>query len=192
MDPFKKAALRASRDPALVLLGGTIVASYFAAMYVSKHTAAILASAPLLATAAEVDSSWHPPASSQVNDLNSALTSDGVYGFIFDSSETPDGDYGTYNWCNMPHVRATEYVRPPPEYELQYVELVSPPLPQDCASRLNSPRSTAITSAHRTQITPSPWSPTAGTATTKACTVTASTSGATRPRVPTGRATPRT
>lgn len=133
MGPIKKAALRAGREPTLVLLAGAlVVTSYLAAMHLSKGTAAFLAFAPLLesTTAEDVDLSWHPPVDSQVNSLDSALTSDGVYGFIFDSSETPDEDYGTYNWCNMPHVRSAEYARPSPEYELQYVELVSSIVPE--------------------------------------------------------------
>jgi acid phosphatase len=70
---------------------------------------------------------WHAPSKGDVNDLDKALHSEGVYGFIFDSSHTPDEKYGTYNYCNMPHVRRKEYVKPDDEYELQYVELVSPP-----------------------------------------------------------------
>ena len=29
---------------------------------------------------------------------------------IFNSSKVPHSEYGVYNWCNMPHVRTTEYV----------------------------------------------------------------------------------
>lgn len=68
---------------------------------------------------------WHPPADWDVNNLTKALHSEGVYGFIFDSSHTPDDKYGQYNYCNMPHVRRQEYVKPSEEYELKYVELVS-------------------------------------------------------------------
>lgn len=68
--------------------------------------------------------SWHAPAEWEVNDLDKALNSEGTYGFIFNSSKTPDSKYGTYNYCNMPHVRSREYVKPDAEYELQYVELV--------------------------------------------------------------------
>ncbi|MBE3049928.1 hypothetical protein IMZ48_47005 [Candidatus Bathyarchaeota archaeon] len=161
-------------------------------MHFSKSSAALLAFAPLPAfTAEDPNPRWHPPANSQINDLDSALNSDGVYGFIFDSSETPDEAYGTYNWCNMPHVRATEYIKPPPEYELQYVELVSYSL-QERETQLNRSRSTATTSARPTLPTPFPWSPTAGTATTRACIATASHLKAmTRPAL-TGRATHRT
>ncbi|KAM3437354.1 hypothetical protein NHJ13734_004676 [Beauveria thailandica] len=74
--------------------------------------------------AAEVDTKWYAPTKNQVNDLETVPTATGVYGFIFNSSQTPDNDYGVYNWCNMPHVRRTEYVRPSAEYELKYVELI--------------------------------------------------------------------
>ncbi|ROT40322.1 phosphoglycerate mutase-like protein [Sodiomyces alkalinus F11] len=77
------------------------------------------------ASAQSVDVSWYPPAQSQINrNFTQLLHSEGTWGFIYDSSETPDGEYGTYNWCNMPHVRKTEYVKPSHEYELQYVELI--------------------------------------------------------------------
>lgn len=68
---------------------------------------------------------WHAPKRTQVNELDKVLTSEGVYGFIYDTSLTPDANYGTYNWCNMPHVRKEEYVKPSDEYHLTYVELVS-------------------------------------------------------------------
>ena len=67
---------------------------------------------------------WHPPNSTQINNLSSVINGTGVYGFIFNTSDTPDGKYGTYNWCNMPHVRAQEYPIPGPEYQLQYVEVI--------------------------------------------------------------------
>lgn len=131
MDRLKKRALRAvGGSRALTLLtGALIVTSFFAAMHLSKNSALLLASAPLLTpSGAEegVDVSWHPPSERDVNDLDSALNSEGTYGFVFDSSETPEAGYGSYNYCNMPHVRKTEYVEAGSEYELQYVELVSP------------------------------------------------------------------
>ncbi|KAI1909372.1 hypothetical protein LOZ12_003041 [Ophidiomyces ophidiicola] len=68
--------------------------------------------------------SWYPPRSTEINDLDNVLNTSGVYGFIFNSSHTPDKDYGTYNWCNMPRVRRREYRRPSPEYVLKYVEVI--------------------------------------------------------------------
>jgi len=57
--------------------------------------------------------------------LSKVIAGSGVYGFIYNSSDVPAKAYGTYNWCNMPHVRATEYKKAPSEYKLQYVEVVS-------------------------------------------------------------------
>ncbi|KAI1299929.1 phosphoglycerate mutase-like protein [Xylaria venustula] len=71
-----------------------------------------------------VDVRWYPPKNTSINDLNSALHGSGIYGFIFDSSDTPDAEYGTYNWCNMPHVRKEEYVRAGEGFELRYVEVI--------------------------------------------------------------------
>ena len=72
-----------------------------------------------------IDLSWHAPNATNINNLGQALGGKGVYGFIYDNSFIPDNKYGTYNWCNMPHVRATEYQKPSSEYQLQYVEVVS-------------------------------------------------------------------
>ncbi|GAD99303.1 Histidine acid phosphatase family protein [Paecilomyces variotii No. 5] len=71
-----------------------------------------------------IDTNWHPPKATSINNLDTVLNSTGVYGFIFNSSETPAKLYGRYNWCNMPHVRKTEYVKAPKEYELEYVEVI--------------------------------------------------------------------
>ncbi|KAI3329723.1 histidine acid phosphatase [Ustulina deusta] len=71
-----------------------------------------------------VDLGWYPPRNTSVNDLATALRGSGVYGFIFNSSHTPDEEYGVYNWCNMPHVRKSEYAKASAEYELRYVEVI--------------------------------------------------------------------
>ncbi|EXJ95888.1 hypothetical protein A1O1_01013 [Capronia coronata CBS 617.96] len=71
------------------------------------------------------DLDWHPPSKTSINDLGSVINGTGIYGFIFNSSTTPaTSGYGTYNWCNMPHVRRQEYVVPPKDYKLEYVELI--------------------------------------------------------------------
>ncbi|OAA57952.1 histidine acid phosphatase [Niveomyces insectorum RCEF 264] len=60
-------------------------------------------------------SPWYPPRGTALNNLTAALapTTRGVYGFWFHGSALPPGTpYGTYNWCNMPHVRPSEYVVP--------------------------------------------------------------------------------
>jgi len=112
---------------ALVLL--VLFITYYITMFFFSSrgtTAALLGAAPLVtaAVSAQVDVAWHPPSKTEINDLDKVLSGKGVYGFIYDSSNTPDDKYGSYNWCNMPHVRKREYVRPSREYELQYVELV--------------------------------------------------------------------
>ncbi|KAG9257651.1 histidine phosphatase superfamily [Emericellopsis atlantica] len=72
-----------------------------------------------------VKQEWHAPAESNVNNLTTAVHGQGTYGFIFNRSDTPDDKYGTYNYCNMPHVRAKEYVKVDKNaFELQYVELI--------------------------------------------------------------------
>ncbi|KAG6018468.1 hypothetical protein E4U43_004594 [Claviceps pusilla] len=81
-------------------------------------------STELMIGVGDVDTSWYAPAKGQVNNLRTALSSQGMYGFTYNSSDTPDTEYGKYNWCNMPHVRPREYVRPDEEFELQYVELI--------------------------------------------------------------------
>ncbi|ROV93039.1 hypothetical protein VPNG_09447 [Cytospora leucostoma] len=79
-----------------------------------------------MANSTTVDLGWYPPSQTLINNLTNVVSNGttGVYGFIYNSSYTPDDEYGTYNWCNMPHVRAKEYVRPSEEYELVYVELI--------------------------------------------------------------------
>lgn len=73
----------------------------------------------------EADLEWHAPRSSWINNLDSVIEGNGVHGFIFNSSHLPQGTpYGTYNWCNMPHVRAKEYPVADEKYELTYVEVV--------------------------------------------------------------------
>ncbi|KAH8647249.1 histidine phosphatase superfamily [Xylariales sp. PMI_506] len=84
----------------------------------------ILIPATATGAAAAADLGWYSPSQTQINNLTSALSTDGTYGFIFNTSANPDGEYGKYNWCNMPHVRKTEYVKASPEYKLKYVELI--------------------------------------------------------------------
>lgn len=71
-----------------------------------------------------IDLSWHAPNKTWINDLGKVLNATGTYGFNFNSSVLPGGlPYGTYNWCNMPHVRRQEYPKASEEYSLQYVEV---------------------------------------------------------------------
>jgi hypothetical protein len=76
------------------------------------------------ASNASVDLGWHPPKKSWINDLGQVLNGTGTNGFVFSGSQLPAGTpYGTYNWCNMPHVRPEEYPRASVEYTLEYVEV---------------------------------------------------------------------
>ncbi|KAL1992937.1 hypothetical protein VTN49DRAFT_3694 [Thermomyces lanuginosus] len=78
----------------------------------------------LAAAVHAMDISWHKPSATDINNLDKVLHGDGVFGFIFNSSDTPRRQYGVYNYCNMPHVRMTEYKRAPRDYELVYVEAI--------------------------------------------------------------------
>jgi acid phosphatase len=97
------------------------------AMAISFLTCCLAAALTIKIATAAVDNSWHPPETSAISDLDLNLDSDGVFGFIFNSSDTPDEHYGQYNYCNMPHVRRREYEKAPEGYELVYVEVVCKP-----------------------------------------------------------------
>ncbi len=108
-----------------------LAAQQIVTMWSDKRSKLVLAFASVSGTAAlaqDVDLSWHAPSQSQLNNLTQVLSGSGVYGFIYNTSVTPDEKYGTYNWCNMPHARAKEYKKPGDEYQLKYVELVGPSL----------------------------------------------------------------
>jgi hypothetical protein len=84
----------------------------------------VLASIATSVSATKVDLGWYPPKKSWINDLDQVLNSTGTHGFVFNSSQLPAGvEYGTYNWCNMPHVRKEEYVKVDDEFTLVYVEV---------------------------------------------------------------------
>ena len=127
-----------SRDPGrmffrlfgLVCAISCLYLLFLAKMHISRYVTAL--SLPSLGSAsarcgstASVDLSWHAPQSTIINNLTSVVNGTGIYGYIFDSSITPASvPYSTYNWCNMPHVRAQEYPPAPSGYKLEYVELV--------------------------------------------------------------------
>lgn len=74
---------------------------------------------------ATVDLNWYPPNSSQLNGLETIINGTGTYGVIFNSSVTPPGaSPQTVNYCNMPHISATNYPTALGGYKLEYVELV--------------------------------------------------------------------
>ncbi|KAF5672781.1 counting factor 60 [Fusarium heterosporum] len=110
---------------AVVLFGTFYTLSQYTDMAISSKGSllAFLSAAPAV-LGKDSNMKWFPPSSNTVNDLDGALNGEGTYGFIFDSSHTPDEDYGIYNWCNMPHARKKEYKKPSVEYDLQYVEVI--------------------------------------------------------------------
>ncbi|KAL1669871.1 histidine phosphatase superfamily [Schizophyllum commune] len=81
----------------------------------SRTASAISARAPLASLV------HFPPNATKINDLDFVLNGSGAPG-VYNSSQSPE--YGVYNWCNMPHVRAGEYVTPPEDYKLKYVEVI--------------------------------------------------------------------
>ena len=62
----------------------------------------------LVTTGVSAQVVYYPPTSTNINNLTFVLNGSGAPG-IFDSSVTPENEYGVYNWCNMPHVRIQEY-----------------------------------------------------------------------------------
>jgi hypothetical protein len=98
--------------------------SFPAALAVLSYIRPAIIGASAQEVQADVDVAWYAPSRQNVNNLTHVLETNGVWGFIYNSSHTPDSDYGTYNWCNMPHVRSKEYVKAAEGFELQYVEVV--------------------------------------------------------------------
>jgi hypothetical protein len=69
---------------------------------------AVLTAFRLAVVDAVVNVTHYAPSNNNINNLTFALSGTGAPG-IFNSSNTPDAEYGIYNWCNMPHVRTREY-----------------------------------------------------------------------------------
>jgi hypothetical protein len=91
----------------------------------SNLMAAVAASLAQHGNAATIDLSWYAPNATSINNLTQVMAGSGFFGWTYNNSQVPADEYGIYNWCNMPHVRKTEYKVPSPEYKLQYVEVVS-------------------------------------------------------------------
>ncbi|KAL9059573.1 MAG: hypothetical protein Q9162_001078 [Coniocarpon cinnabarinum] len=106
------------------------IPTFFVVKMIYSHWPTYFASIQLInhaSTAAAIDLNWYPPADTQVSSLASAINGTGVNGFIFNSSQTPPSvPYaGTYNWCNMPHVRQSEYPAINSSgLQLSYVEVI--------------------------------------------------------------------
>jgi hypothetical protein len=110
----------------IILLFRVVSQEYFAMRTNprSGFMAAVAASLARHGSAATVDLGWYPPNATSINNLTQVMGGSDIYGWIFNSSQVPADEYGIYNWCNMPHVRKTEYKVPSSEYKLQYVEVV--------------------------------------------------------------------
>lgn len=71
---------------------------------------------------------WYPPLSSPLDNLSEVLEGDGIFGFIFDDTDSSKANkskpYLGWNWCNMPHVHADSYRVPSRKSQLRYVEVV--------------------------------------------------------------------
>ncbi|KPI37932.1 uncharacterized protein AB675_3082 [Cyphellophora attinorum] len=78
----------------------------------------------MASNSAQIDLSWHPPNATSVNNLTAVLNDSGVYGLLINPVTPSEVPYSTYNYCNMPHVRRQEYQPAPPEYKLEYVEVI--------------------------------------------------------------------
>ncbi|KAK3063130.1 hypothetical protein LTS18_002675 [Coniosporium uncinatum] len=77
------------------------------------------------AQSAGYESTWYAPNSTWITDLSQIVNGTGVHGFIFNSSQLPAGvPYGTYDWCNMPHIRMDVYPKVNNRYKLEYVEII--------------------------------------------------------------------
>ena len=93
----------------------------------SRYSYSFRDSATLPSNAA-IDLNWYPPNATWETGIPIAINSTGTHGLALKSSQMLSGEYReVYGWCNMPHVRKEEYVRPGKEYDLEYVELVSLP-----------------------------------------------------------------
>lgn len=109
----------------LTMSGTSYSLSGFGAATIASSSSTTSTSRSQCLSSVDVDLNWYPPAQTMINNLSTVLDGSGVYGFIFNSSSTPpELSYSTYNWCNMPHVRAKEYQVPDEDYQLEYVELV--------------------------------------------------------------------
>jgi hypothetical protein len=86
----------------------------------SAHQSASPKDSPKMA----VDLNWYQPNATWITNLTDIINGTGTHGFSFFADGPGKGTYGEYNWCDMPHVRAKEYVKAREEFELIYVEVV--------------------------------------------------------------------
>jgi hypothetical protein len=120
----------------------------------SNLMAVVAASLARHGSAALVDISWYPPNATTINNLTQVMAGSDIYGWVYNNSQVPAAEYGIYNWCNMPHVRKTEYKVPSWEYKLQYVEVVSRPVPIDRKKLTRADPQTSQANTLRLQLLP--------------------------------------
>lgn len=120
----------------------------------SNLMAAVAASLARNSSAATVDLGWYPPNATSINNLTQVMAGSDIYGWIYNNSQVPVDEYGIYNWCNMPHVRKTEYKLPSSEYKLQYVEVVGRAIPFDRKKLTRADPQTSQANSLRFQLLP--------------------------------------
>jgi acid phosphatase len=103
---------------------------------------------------ATIDLSWYPPNATSINNLTQVIAGSDIYRWVYNNSQVPAEEYGIYNWCNMPHVRKTEYKVPSSEYKLQYVEVVSRAVPIDRRKLTRADPQTSQTNSLCLQLLP--------------------------------------
>ncbi|KAK9465795.1 histidine phosphatase superfamily [Lipomyces arxii] len=84
-----------------------------------------LSTSAAAAVAVSTESITHySPANVSIGNLRDVLDpSTRTNGGFYNTSTVPNDQYGAYDYCNMPHVRAQEY-QAPEGYSLQYVEVL--------------------------------------------------------------------
>lgn len=91
----------------------------------SRHEERLLSLSLLKKNYTFIKGITHVPQSSTVDLAQVFDPQTGTNGGIYNSSFVETDKYGVYNYCNMPHVRATEYPNPTADgYKLKYVEVV--------------------------------------------------------------------
>jgi len=109
----------------------TLYTAFSALGFIAKHLLPLLAiSSPSASAEMAFENTmgmdWYPPKTTPISNLSAVVNGTGVFGFSFDGSRPGSNDYyGGYNYCNMPHVNQQSYVKPPGDYVLEYVEVVS-------------------------------------------------------------------
>jgi hypothetical protein len=104
-----------------IALCATLVLLYI--FLTTRHSSPVESHITPTASTNVADIGWYPPSATWITDLDEVIGGTGTHGFRFDGSIPPTS--GQYSYCNMAHVRPSDYVVPSQkEFELIYVELV--------------------------------------------------------------------